>query len=245
MNFKEEKMRFEISPLGDSAVRISFGDTIDEKINNEITVFFNKLEQARVKGIIECVPAYTTLTIYYEPYIISYETLINQLKTLDQIPGTSRQNKPLVYEIPVCYGGEYGEDLGYVAEYHGLGEQEVIDLHANREYLIYMMGFMPGFPYLGGLPENLAVPRLEKPRQSVKPGAVGIGGNQTGIYPADVPSGWRIIGTTPVNLFSPKKKEPFLLCSGYYIKFVPINVEQFLSIKRMGDAYRVKTYEKR
>ncbi|MBT2679668.1 5-oxoprolinase subunit PxpB [Bacillus sp. ISL-35] len=238
-------MRFEILPLGDSAVRVSFGDTIDEKINRQINAFLKKLEQARVEGIIECVPAYTTLTIYYEPDVIFYDSLINQLKMIHLSPGTSRQDRQLVYEIPVCYGGEYGEDLRYVAEYHGLGEQEVIDLHADREYLIYMMGFMPGFPYLGGLPENLAVPRLEKPRQSVKPGAVGIGGNQTGIYPADVPSGWRIIGTTPVNLFSPKKKEPFLLSSGHYIKFVPINKEQFLSIKKMGDTYRVKTYEKR
>ncbi|CAM4120449.1 5-oxoprolinase subunit PxpB [Mesobacillus thioparans] len=238
-------MRFEISPLGDSAVRISFGNTINEKVNRQITYFLNKLEQGRVKGIIECVPAYTTLAIYYEPDVISFEALIKQLKTIDQSSEVFRQDRRLVYEIPVCYGGEYGEDLGFVAEYHGLGEQKVIDLHGDREYLIYMMGFMPGFPYLGGLPDNLAVPRLENPRQSVKPGAVGIGGNQTGIYPADVPSGWRIIGTTPVNLFSPEKREPFLLSSGHYIKFVPINEEQFLSIKKMGENYQVKTYEKR
>lgn len=238
-------MEYVISPLGDLAAVMSFGNEINERTNKQIQLFVSKLEKEKIRGIIEWVPAYTSLTIYYQPEIIAYESLKAELEKVSLSPGDSKTDRKFVYEIPVCYGGEWGQDLAYVADYHGLEKQEVINLHANREYLIYMMGFMPGFPYLGGLSEKLAVPRLEKPRQSVMPGAVGIGGNQTGIYPADVPSGWRIIGTTPVTLFSPAKEEPFLFSSGHYIKFVPISEEQFLTIKQMGDAYQVNSFEKR
>lgn len=238
-------MEYIISTLGDMAVVLSFGNEIDERTNRQIQLFVSKLEKEKISGIIEWVPAYTSLTIYYQPEIISYESLKAELEKVRLSPGNFKSDRKFVYEIPVCYGGEWGQDLAYVADYHDLEKQEVINIHANREYLIYMMGFMPGFPYLGGLPEKLAVPRLEKPRQSVMPGAVGIGGNQTGIYPADVPSGWRIIGTTPVTLFSPEKEEPFLFSSGHYIKFVPISEEQFLTIKQMGDTYEVNRIEKR
>lgn len=238
-------MEYKIWPLGDVAVLLSFGNEINEKTNRQIQLFIHKLEKEKVRGIVEWVPAYTSLTIYYQPEVIVYESLKAELDRVSRSPGLTLPNCPLVYEIPVCYGGDWGKDLAYVADYHGFDEQEVISLHANREYLIYMMGFMPGFPYLGGLPEKLAVPRLERPRQSVESGAVGIGGSQTGIYPADVPSGWRIIGTTPVTLFSPEKEEPFLFSSGHYIKFVPISEEQFLAIKLMGEAYQVTRYEKR
>lgn len=238
-------MEYKILPLGDLAVVLSFGNEINEKTNRQIQLFISKLEREKIKGIVEWVPAYTTLTIYYQPEMIAYESLKAELDRVSLSPGQTMQDIPLVYEIPVSYGGDWGQDLAYVAEYHGLSEQEVISLHANREYLIYMMGFIPGFPYLGGLPEKLAVPRLEQPRHNVKSGAVGIGGSQTGIYPADVPSGWRIIGTTPVTLFSPEKEEPFLFNSGHYIKFVPINEEQFSHIKQMGEAYQVTRYEKR
>ena len=238
-------MEFQISPLGDLAVVLAFGNEIKEKTNRQIQIFTNKLEKEKIRGIVEWVPAYTTLTIYYQPEVITYDSLNAELERVANSQGQSKQDRTLVYEIPVCYGGDWGQDLAYVAEYHGLDEEEIIHLHANREYLIYMMGFMPGFPYLGGLPEKLAVPRLETPRKNVLPGAVGIGGNQTGIYPSDVPSGWRIIGTTPVTLFSPEKEEPFLFSSGHYIKFVPINEEQFFSIKQMGAAYQVNSFEKR
>lgn len=238
-------MNFEISPLGDMAIQISFGMTIDEATNGRIRRFINKLENTKIEGLIEWVPAYTTITIYYQPDLIDFETLITELERINHSPPKMGHICPIVFEIPVCYEGELGPDLAFVAEYHSMTEQEVINLHANREYLIYMMGFMPGFPYLGGLPEKLAVPRLEKPRRNVMPGAVGIGGDQTGIYPADAPSGWRIIGTTPVILFSPDKEEPFLFSSGHYIKFVPISKEKFLTIKQMGDAYEVNRFEKR
>jgi inhibitor of KinA len=237
-------MNFVIVPLGDSAVRISFGDKINEGTNGRIREFINKLEKAKVSGVIEWVPGYTSVAIYYEPDRICYAALCKELEKIHLSSEQFHQDRPVVFEIPVCYGGEMGPDLAYVAEFHGLSAQDIIKLHANREYLIYMMGFMPGFPYLGGLPDKIAVPRLENPRKSVLPGSVGIGGNQTGIYPADVPSGWRIIGVTPVKLFEPIKEEPFLLSAGNYIKFVPIDKEQFLKIKKMGESYQVKTYAK-
>jgi inhibitor of KinA len=238
-------MTFEIIPLGDLAVRISFGNSIKEETNGRIRQFILKLEKERVLGVIEWVPAYTSVTIYYEPEQISYGTMKRKLEEVYQAQlDSSHLTKPCVYEIPVCYGGEFGPDLACVAEYHGLSEQEVINLHANREYLIHMIGFMPGFPYLGGLPEEIAVPRLEQPRFSVLPGSIGIGGSQTGIYPTDVPSGWRIIGATPVCLYEPEKEDPFLLSAGNYIKFVPIDQGEYFKIKEMGMAYQLKTYGK-
>lgn len=237
-------MTFEIIPLGDMAVRISFGDSINEETNGRIRQFLLKLEKERVSGVIEWVPAYTSVTIYYEPEQISYETMKRKLEEVNQEQLDSHLTKPRVYEIPACYGGEFGPDLPYVAEYHGLSEQEVINLHADREYLIHMMGFMPGFPYLGGMPEEIAVPRLEEPRFSVLPGSIGIGGSQTGIYPADVPSGWRIIGGTPIRLYEQEKEEPFLLSAGNYIKFVPIDHGEYFKIKEMGSSYQLKTYGK-
>lgn len=149
-------------------------------------------------------PAYCTVIIYYQPEVISYQVLEKVLKSNYSIADKVEREKTIVYEIPVYYGGETGPDLPFVASYHQLSEEEVISLHASQEYLIYMMGFVPGFPYLGGLPQSLAVPRLEHPRPSVQAGAVGVGGDQTGIYPAEVPSGWRIIGITPVPLFDHK-----------------------------------------
>ncbi|MEH7441171.1 5-oxoprolinase subunit PxpB [Bacillus sp. JJ1122] len=237
-------MTFEIIPLGDLAVRISFGDSIKEETNARIRQFILKLEKEKVPGVIEWVPAYTSVTVYYEPERITYANVKRKLEEVYLSPAESQLPAPIVYEIPACYGGEMGSDLAFVAKYHGLREQDVINLHANREYLIYMMGFMPGFPYLGGMPEKLAVPRLEQPRFSVFPGSIGIGGSQTGIYPSDAPSGWRIIGATPIRLYDPKKPEPFLLSAGNYIKFVPINQEEFFTIKEMGSSYPLKTYTK-
>jgi inhibitor of KinA len=237
-------MTFEIIPLGDLAVRISFGDSIEEETNGRIRQFILKLEKERIPGVIEWVPAYTSVTVYYEPEQISYEVLKRKLEKVHLSPAESLLPRPIVYEIPACYGSEMGPDLAYVAKYHGLSEQDVINLHANREYLIYMMGFMPGFPYLGGMTDEIAVPRLQQPRFSVFPGSIGIGGSQTGIYPADAPSGWRIIGATPIRLYDPEKGDPFLLSAGNYIKFVPINQEEFFTIKEKGMSYQLKTYVK-
>lgn len=236
----------EIKSLGDLAIQVSFGNQINEEIQREIQRFIAGLKKAKIKGIIEWVPAYCTVVIYYQPEVISYHVLEKILKSNYSSADKVEREKGIVYEIPVYYGGETGPDLPFVASYHQLSEEEVISLHTSKEYLIYMMGFVPGFPYLGGLPPNLAVPRLEHPRPSVKAGAVGIGGNQTGIYPAEVPSGWRIIGITPVTLFDVNRPSPFLFSAGNYIKFHSIDLQEYERIQQLiaNKTYELKTYKR-
>jgi len=236
----------EIKSLGDVAIQVSFGNQINEEIQREIQGFITGLKKAKIKGIIEWVPAYCTVVIYYQPEVISYHILEKILKSNYSAADKVEREKGIVYEIPVYYGGQTGPDLPFVASYHQLSEEEVISLHTSKEYLIYMMGFVPGFPYLGGLPPSLAVPRLEHPRPSVEAGAVGIGGNQTGIYPAEVPSGWRIIGITPVSLFDVNRPSPFLFSAGNYIKFHSIDLQEYERIQHLiaNKTYELKTYKK-
>ncbi|PLS07819.1 5-oxoprolinase subunit PxpB [Neobacillus cucumis] len=236
----------EIKPLGDLAIQVSFGNQINEKIQREIQQFIAGLKAEKIKGIIEWVPAYCTVAIYYQPEAISYHNLEKSLKSIYTSSTHLEQEKPLVYEVPVYYGGKTGPDLTYVADYHHLSEEEVIRLHTSKEYMIYMMGFVPGFPYLGGLPSELSTPRLKHPRQVIAAGSVGIGGSQTGIYPADVPSGWQIIGITPLKLFDLENPSPFLFTAGNYIKFYPIDSHEYRNIQQLiaNKAYVLNTYIK-
>ncbi|MEO2073938.1 MAG: 5-oxoprolinase subunit PxpB [Bacillus sp. (in: firmicutes)] len=234
----------EFKPLGDAALVINFGEKINETIYWNIQQFVVGLNNKKVKGIIEWVPAYTSIAIYYRPEEISYRSLVEEATVIYAASSKSKPYQPIVYEIPVFYGGETGPDLSYIAGYHNMSEREVIELHSNIEYLIYMLGFIPGFPYLGGLPSKLTVPRLEHPRRSVPPGSVGIGGNQTGIYPSEVPSGWRILGITPIKLFDIENSPPSLFAAGNYIKFIPVDLEEYQAIKQLIESkeYRIKTY---
>lgn len=236
-------MSIEVVPLGDRGVRVSFGAEISEGIHREIHQFLRNFEELKLKGIVECVPAYTTVAIYYLPTKISYNQLVEKVRTCYDFAKNAPETEKLVYTIPVYYGGESGPDLSFVAKYNHISEQEIIETHANTEYLIYMMGFMPGFPYLGGLSKKITAPRLEFPRAKVAAGSVGIGGEQTGIYPAEVPSGWRIIGITPITLFHLENDFPALLSPGNYVKFVPVEYEEFLAIKA-DKTYEVKTYKR-
>lgn len=223
-----------------------FGESISEKIHKEIQRFIVGLNKMKVVGIIEWVPSYTSIAIYYRPEVISYSTLVEVVTAIYANSRKSDPYQPIVYEIPVYYGGETGPDLSYISQYHSISEKEVIELHCNKEYLIYMLGFIPGFPYLGGLPSKLSVPRLEHPRRNVPAGSVGIGGSQTGIYPSEVPSGWRILGITPLTLFDIKNSPPVLFTAGNYIKFVPIDHAEYQAIKQLVERkeYIVKTYKR-
>ena len=140
-----------------------------------------------------------------------------------------------VYEIPVCYGGEYGPDIQNIADHAGLSVEEVIDIHTSRDYLIYMLGFLPGFTYLGGLDERIHTPRLANPRIKIAAGSVGIGGSQTGIYPMDSPGGWQLMGLTPVKTYDPEREIPILVEAGDYIRFVRIDEDEFKRIKELVD----------
>lgn len=237
-------MGIEIVPLGDLAIRVCFGREICEEVHRKVDQFLRNFEEESLEGVVECVPAYTTVVIYYSPSRISYRQLVEKVQAIYHLSKETPEVEKLVYIIPVYYGGKTGADLSFVASYNQISEEEVIQTHAEKEYLIYMMGFMPGFPYLGGLPEKIHVPRLSSPRASVAAGSVGIGGEQTGIYPAEVPSGWRIIGNTPIVLFNLENDPPSLLSAGNYLKFVPIELEEYQAIKA-NKSYKVKTYKRR
>lgn len=216
-----------ILAAGDQALVVEFGNAIDEKLNQKVQLLNRKIEGARVKGIVETVPTFRSLMITYDPALVSFDKLKKILEDIPADDGTEEKEERRVIEIPVCYGGEFGEDLKDVAAYTGLTEEEVIRLHSSQEYNIYMLGFLPGFPYLGGLDKRLHTPRLQNPRTRIPAGSVGIGGEQTGIYPLDSPGGWRLIGRTPLKLYDPDREESFLYQAGDYIRFVPVTKEEY------------------
>jgi KipI family sensor histidine kinase inhibitor len=205
---------------GDRGLLVEYGDGIDPEVNAKVRSMAIVMEQNTPEGVIETIPTYRSLLLVYDPSITNPAKLQKELKTLEERLAEIKIPPPDTVEIPVCYGGEFGPDIKYVAETHNLTVEQVIELHSGSEYLIYMVGFTPGFPFLGGLSEKLYTPRLETPRTLVPEGSVGIANNQTG-------GGWRLIGRTPVTLFSPWRPNPFLYQAGDRIKFKPISPQEY------------------
>lgn len=226
----EQKIRYKSA--GDHALVAEFGNEISKEINHQVRALAFLLDQEPVEGITEMVPTYRSLMIHYNPLIIDEKGMIAALEKKEKKLNSLELPPPMVTEIPTLYGGEYGPDLMDVAKHTGLAEQEVINIHSSTEYLIYMLGFTPGFPYLGGMDPRIAAPRLSKPRTKIKKGSVGIANTQTGIYSVDSPGGWKLIGWTPVPLFEPEGKSPFLLKAGDYLKFRPIDMEEYNNIQQ-------------
>ena len=217
-------------PLGDTGLTVEFGNEISPAINGRVTRLCDMLKTLNVNGIIESVPTYRSLSIYYDPSILDLESLTSLVdELLESEIGLSVTN-PYVIEIPVWYSDESGPDLEFVASHNGKTVEEVIKIHSAPEYLIYMIGFTPGFPYLGGMDNSIATPRLDNPRVKIEAGSVGIAGSQTGIYSVDSPGGWRLIGKTPVKLYDLERENPVLLKSGNYLKFVPVTKEEYMKI---------------
>ena len=217
-------------PAGDSAIVVEFGDGIDMRINARVQLLHCALRAGAHAGIVETVPTYRSLMVHYDPMALTREAVEDLIiTTAGQLPGEVRETVRTV-EIPVRYGGEAGPDLADVAAAAGVGEQTVVELHAGGDYVVFMLGFMPGFPYLGGLPARIATPRLASPRLAVPAGSVGIAGAQTGIYPTESPGGWRIIGRTPVRLFDPLRSPPTLLEAGDHVRFVPVSLAEYDAI---------------
>lgn len=227
----------EIYPLGDAAIVLQFGETISTKNLQAIRDWSESLERNPFPGMIELVPAYTTLTVYYNPWLLSEQGKYDAYeRAKDYIrrhfnPENSSPELSSIKEIPVCYGGEYGPELEYVARHNKLTPEEVISIHSGGDYLVYMIGFAPGFPYLGGMDKKIATPRKSNPRLRIPRGSVGIAGEQTGIYPIETPGGWQLIGRTPLLLFNSRKESPSLLKAGDRIRFVPIPKEKFKELK--------------
>ena len=236
----------QIKITGDTSIAIIFGNEISEDINTRIRGFDSALAQAQIDGIFETVPAYCALTIHYDPEKIRYRQLREKLEQLLAQSHSTEKVKTVVIEIPVLYGGECGPDLGYVAEYNHMTPEDVVQLHTQAEYLIYMLGFTPGFSYMGGMDERIATPRLKTPRVVIPGGSVGIAGKQTGIYPIDSPGGWQLIGRTPVLLYDANRETPILLDAGMHVKFVPVDEAEYQRISSLvaQGKYQCRTYVK-
>lgn len=224
---------------GDKAIFVEFGDAIAPELNRRVRNLMLTVQAKKISGVIETVPTYRSLLVYFDPRQISAKKLRETLYSLTQPLAESGLPKPKLIEIPTAYGGEYGPDLEFVAAYNGLSVPEVVEIHIGTPYLIYMIGFVPGFPYLGGMSPRIVTPRMETPRAKITAGSVGIAGNQTGIYPVESPGGWRLIGRTPLKLFDPSREPLALFQAGDYLTFVSITPEEFSSIK---EAVEQQTY---
>lgn len=237
-------MKPTISPVGDCAISIDFGRVINPKINRHIRQIIEQIKDLQLDGIIELVPTYCALLVQYDAMVYSYSDICRILEpTLQESVTDSANELVTIVEIPTVYGGEFGPDLGFVASHNHLSEAEVVSIHSGTDYLVYMLGFIPGFTYLGGMDPRIATPRLSSPRTLIPAGSVGIAGEQTGTYPSDSPGGWQIIGRTPVTMYDMSKKQAALLQAGDYVRYVLIDENEFHRIKSLGMEYIPSIYE--
>ena len=232
---------------GDSALVVEFGNEISEAINHEIRFVTDALGRAKLAGVLDLIPTYRSILVNFDPLVTPASGIIDFVKdTFKNYGGDSSSSGGEVVEIPVLYGGEMGPDMDFICEHTKLDKGEVIRLHSSVEYLVYMLGFTPGFTYLGGMPKELATPRLAKPRAVIPAGSVGIAAAQTGIYPVESPGGWQLMGRTPLKMFDYKRKEPFLVSAGDYLKFVPVSAEEYAVIEKAENegCYQPKRHRK-
>ena len=206
--------------LGDACVTVQFSQTIDEAVNEQCIAAAEVLERRSIRGVLDVVPTYNAVTVYFDPLRIDRPSLDAELHGVGEAASRRTASTPRTIDIPVTYGGASGPDLQSVAEFAGVSAAEVVRLHTSTTYRVYMLGFLPGFAYMGSVDARIAMPRLETPRIRVTAGSIGIAGAQTGIYPCDTPGGWRIIGRTLEKMFEPAREEPFLLKAGDRVRFV-------------------------
>lgn len=210
---------------GDSSLVVELGEGIDPAVNRRVQGLARLIRERGPAGVVEVVPSYRSVLVYYRPWELPLHALLGWLARVELYesdPGPSR-----LVRIPVAYGGEFGPDLDEIARFSRLSPEEVVALHSAPEYLVYCLGFAPGFPFLGKVPPEIAMPRLATPRTRVPGGSVGIAGEQTGIYPADSPGGWRLLGRTPLSLFIPHRDPPALLKPGDRVRLVPVSAREF------------------
>jgi inhibitor of KinA len=239
--FRGDSARFERSsdqslliyfePKASPAKARPLQNQITRQANESVRRLLRLLELEPIAGVLNLHPAYCSLLVKFDALKLRHEGLQNKLrKYLDRLEEV-KLLEPRHVEIPVCYGGEFGPDLEEVARLHAMTPERVIELHTSTSYLVYFLGFVPGFAYLGELPEALATPRLAAPRKRVPEGSVGIAGNQTGVYPFETPGGWRLLGRTPAAMFRTDRDGLSLLSIGDRVRFVPISRERFASLE--------------
>jgi len=223
-----------IRSVGDSALAVEFEAKIDPHINTRVIALATLIDNLRLPGVLDVVPTYRSVTVYYNPVILSDSSLTARLAAVVARRPQSSRTRTRIVEIPVCYDDEFGLDLESLSAMSGLRPERIIELHTSRVYRVYMLGFLPGFPYMADVTPEIAFPRLPAPRTSVPAGSVGIAGVQTGIYPVKSPGGWRIIGRTPVQIYDPDRPRPFLLTAGDRVRFRAIDRRHFDRLCRLG-----------
>lgn len=231
---------------GDKAITVEFGDEIKEEINKLVRSMSYAINNKNIKGIIEIIPTYRSISIQYNPLEITIEDLIERLKEIYANIDSIQLPPAKVIEIPTVYGGEYGPDIEFVSQHNNISTDEVIKFHTSVDYLVYMLGFTPGFTYLGGLPREIETPRLKTPRTKIPAGSTGIAGKQTGIYPIESPGGWQLIGRTPLKLYDPKRNPPIILNAGDYLRFISIGEKEYKEILKLVEEnkYEIKIKDK-
>ncbi|MEI6530260.1 MAG: 5-oxoprolinase subunit PxpB [bacterium] len=221
-----------ILPAGDQALLVEFGRHIAPELSANVRALRQSLHRIPINGILDIIPSYASLLVEYDPSFVSSEVLSAEIRQRLPLKTEELERKQELFVLPTIYGGEFGPDLDDVADHAGLTAEEVVALHTNRNYLVYLIGFTPGFPYLGSLDERIAMPRLTNPRLKIPGGSVGIAGAQTGIYPSESPGGWRLIGQTPIPLFNLQADPPALLQPGVWVRFRPVDDIEFTLIKQ-------------
>jgi len=228
--------------ISENAISLEFGNDINEEILGRIAGLNQWIKRNPFAGLLSTIPAYTTLTLYFNPVGLMNDFNLKGSTTLDKISryikslnvetNTDQEVYREIIKIPVCYDLTFGFDLQELSSFYQLKKEEIIDIHSSAVYTVYMIGFVPGFPYLGGLSEKLTATRRQNPRSAIPAGSVGIAGQQTGIYPLETPGGWQIIGRTPLKLFNVNRQKPSLLKAGDKLKFEQISLREFEQIER-------------
>lgn len=219
-------------PCGESAIVIEFGDEISKEVNAKIRKMMLGIEKEQWKGIVEVIPTYRSVLLQYDPFVWTYKDILEKLNTLTLDSCDEEEEEVHLIEIPTLYAGEFGSDIDFVSAHTKLSVEEIIQRHTAVDYLVYMLGFIPGFTYLGGMDESLSTPRLKTPKLGILPGSVGIAGSQTGIYPSLSPGGWQIIGRTPLNLYDTTKNPPVFIQAGDYIRYISIDEGEYARIEK-------------
>jgi KipI family sensor histidine kinase inhibitor len=225
---------------GDTAVVAEFGDRVDRELSARVLQLAARVNASGIRGVYETVPTYRSLMVLHDPLEIDTASLIAKLRTLLDAPGTGDAQTKL-WRIPACYDRAYAPDLEEIATRTRLGEEEVVKLHSGTVFHVYMVGFVPGFPYMGDLPAALELPRRADPRVKVPAGSIAIAARQTAVYPLESPGGWHLIGSTPVRLFDVRSSRPALLAPGDKVRFEQIGAREFEDIRSAveADAYTV------